>query len=132
MKRKFQELRNIDIMIAILYEKHPYLKDTKFAHTYRSFIESNFVPTFKNYNKELLDVNIDNAAVDPKTKTLLLSDDKKSYKYTKEGAKQLAKDQNAIIEKYDVQEIEIVPYICKDIPVEITLELREHLKGLMI
>src|SRR3990167_5815263 len=114
----FKKLKEIDSVVANLYTKIPTLQEGKFGYGYKRFYEKNLAPTQKEYIQELQDARIDNALVDEKTKALLKDPDPRSrgFQYTKEGLKALVKAERELDQKYDEKEIEIEPYIIKDLP----------------
>ena len=135
MKKTFSELKEIDEVVGALYTKNPKLGDGKFGYAYNKFYEKNVKPINEEIQDKMMDFKIDNAMTDPVTKELLYekADERgnKAYKYTKEGMKNLIKDQRKFLKEIQAKSVEIKPYITKDVP-EMTEEQKEALKGCVI
>lgn len=130
MVKTFKELQEVDILVGALYEKNPGLKDSKFGYSYKRFVEKNYVTHLREFQHEINDVRIDNAMEDPKTKEVLRDPtDNRGFKYTKEGLKKVIEQENEIIARWDVKEIEVEPYNC---PVESLPTLTEGQVELLI
>lgn len=133
MKKTFNELNEIDLVIGELYSKNPTLRDTKFGYAYKRFAENNYIPLYKEMIEAKNNARIDNALEDEKTKEILLDPaSQRGFKYSKEGLKSVIKAEKQIQELFDVKEIEIKPFISSFIPEEITDEQKELLTGILI
>ncbi len=133
MKKTYKELQEVDIMVGQLYSDHPELKDSKFGYAYKRFADKNFYAQLKKLNQELLDARIDHALEDPDTKAILKDPtDARGFKYSKEGLKKIIQAEIKISDKWENKEIDIEPYICQDIPEQISDELIGKLEGLLI
>lgn len=131
--KTFKELSEIDLMMGELYTKTPTLKDTKFGYGYKRFAEKNYYPKQKEYSEAVLDLRIENALVDEKTKAIIYRDNGQSFEYSKEGLKNLQTQTRKLENEWDVKEIEIEPYFIKE---ENLPKLNEYqtelLKGVLI
>lgn len=133
MKKTFKDLQEIDQLMSALYKENPLIEKLKFGYAYKRFIQINFIPVFKEFQTEMADVQIEHALTDEKTKEILMDpNNSRGFKYSKEEFKQLIKDEQAIINKFEPKEIEIKPFICSDIPEGLSEELKDKLIGLII
>lgn len=132
MKKTFQELSEVDSMVAGLYKNDPKLIDTKFGYAYKMFYKNNFDLLRKKFLEEIHFARIDNALEDEHTHALLTDDrDVRGYKYSKEGLKAVMKAEERIIETYDKKEVTIQPFTSSFLP-ELTESQVEMLSGLLI
>ena|ERR1035437_7192923 len=133
MKKTFEDLLEIDGVVAQLYTKEPTLKESKFGYAYNRFHAKNYAPTVKEFQEALTYARIDNALEDEKTKALL-TDEKntRGYQFSKEGLKNCIKAENKIIEEFYKKEIEIIPFFSPFIPEGITETQIETLKGCVL
>ena len=132
MKKTFEELGKIDVVVGELYQKDGHLKDSKFGYAYKRFSEKNYLPKIKELQQELNDARIDNALEDPITHAVWTdSTNLRGYKYSKEGLKAVMKKENELLNEWNKKEFEIDPYISEYVP-ELTEEQRELLKGVLI
>lgn len=129
MQKTFKELREVDQVVAVLYQKDDSLRHTKFGYAYKKFYEKNYYPTLKEMNSEIEDIKIDLALEDPNTHEILKSSGE--FRYSKENLKKLNKSVEAIIEKYENKVIEFEPYVSPYKP-EMTEAQEEVLKGVII
>lgn len=134
VKKTFKQLRDADFLVGLLYKDNPELEKGKFGYAWKRFINKNYMKHLKEFQNELLDVRIDNALEDEKTKALLTdATNPRGYKYSKEGLKAVIKKENEITDKWEDKEIEVEPYI---LPIESLPELnedeREELTGILI
>ena len=133
MKKTFKELQEIDLIVGGIYHRKPELRNTKFGYAYKRFVKKNYQPLVDEYQLELQDVRIENAMVDEKTKEILIDRlNPRGYKYSKEGLKQVIKDENQISNKFDLKETEIEPFLSSYIPEDLTEEETEILTGIVI
>jgi len=131
--KTFKELREFDAVVSSLFEANPDLKNTKFFHAVKKFNEKNYIPLLKEYRSEIENVQIDNALVDEKTKALSINTESvRGFNYSKEGLKQVIKEEQRVINEFDKKEIEIEPYICKELPEGLTEDQIEVLTGILI
>lgn len=130
MKKTFQELNEVDNIVAKLYKTNPTLKDSKFGYAYKRFYEKNYQPILKKLQEELTDLAVEHALEDKETKALL-KDDKGNYEYSKEGKIKLMKAERELLEETNSKEIEIEPYISPMTP-ELTEYEFEILNGLVV
>jgi len=130
MKKTFKELKEADQLIAELYAKNPNLKNTKFGYAWKRFTDKNYTPLIAELNDKIVDSRVEHALTDSTTKELLYTGDS-NYKYDKEGMKSLIDANRKTLKEYDLKEVEITPFIVKDLP-ELTEEETEVLKGLII
>lgn len=133
MKKTFEQLIEIDTMVADLYEKTPELKETKFFYAYDKFYKNNILPTRTEYYEKLQEIRLDNALED-KTTGKVLTDERspRGFSYSKEGLKACIKSEKALYEQYMPTEIEIKPFISSYYPPEISEQLAEELSGLVL
>ena len=116
MKKTFKELQEIDLIVGGIYHRKPELRNTKFGYAYKRFVKKNYQPL-----------------VDEKTKEILIDRlNPRGYKYSKEGLKQVIKDENQISNKFDLKETEIEPFLSSYIPEDLTEEETEILTGIVI
>lgn len=133
MKKTFKELQTIDGVVGGMYKKNPELRDTKFAYAYKRFYEKNYSPTLKEFTEQVNDSYINNALVDEKTQALLTDqENSRGFKYSKDGLKQVMRDENRISEEFNSKEIEITPFISVYIPENLTEEEKEVLTGIVL
>ncbi len=133
MKKTLQEIKDINQLVGRLYQENESLKKSKFSYAWDKFIKKNYNPTVTEMNEKVADLRIDFALTDPKTKELLYSDDKGSFKYTLEGMKGLNEAYRDLMKEFEGREIEIIPFILKpeDVPA-LSEEEKEELTGLII
>lgn len=133
IKKTYKELREIDNIVGKAYQKNEVLEKSKFGYAYKRFSEKNFIPTVKKHNEQLADVRIDNALEDEKTKEILLDErpNSRGFKYNKEGLKKVMVAEKKLDEEFNVKEIEIEPFICKDVPNDFSEEEIKMMKGLV-
>jgi hypothetical protein len=133
MTKTFKDLQEIDSLVGSLYKKNPTLEHSKFGYAYKRFSDKNYLPMVKDFQEELGNVRIDNALEDEKTKEILIDRmNVRGYKYSKEGLKKVILEEKAIIEKFDLKGIEIVPFISKVVPEDLTEDQSEMLKGVVL
>lgn len=133
-KKTFEELQEVDSLVADLYTKNPALKAGKFAYAYTKFAKKNLYPRFEEYNEALTDAWIDFAMVDEKTKAILTDPNPRGFKYDKDGLKNVILAERRIRKEWMVKEFEVEPYFCnpENIPAELVDETKEALTGLVI
>lgn len=131
MKKTFLQIKEADQLVAQLYSKNESLEKGKFGYAWKKIIEKNYNPVIKELSEKIEDNRVDNALVNETTKELLIGEDK-NYKYSKDGMKTLITINRKLIKDFDEKEIEVIPYYCKDIPLNLTEEETEILKGLII
>jgi len=129
LKKTFLEIKEADQVVANLFAKFPNLEKGKFGYSWKRFLDKNYTPTLKEFSQKIEDVRLENCLTDPTTKEILY-DSKNSYKFSKEGRKNLMIVERELIKEYDSKEIEIIPYLASDVP-ELTEEEKEVLKGLI-
>lgn len=133
MKKTFDELLDIDIIVGELYKNDENLKKSKFGYAYKRFFVKNIEPTKKEYNEEVTNIRIDNALEDEKTKELKNDPTNiRGFKYSKEGLKKCVQQENELLKTYLLKEIEVQPYISSLIPEGLTEEARTLLTGVLI
>ena len=132
MKKTFEELKEVDVMVAQLYKKDETLKNGKFGYGWSKFYKKNINPTQEELVDKITDNQVENALTDDKTKELLKGTDN-NYKYSKEGMKALLEANRKLMKEFDEKEIEVIPYFIKseNLP-ELTEEQKEELKNLII
>lgn len=132
MKKTFRELREIDTLVGELYKKQPGLKDTKFGYAYKRFSEKWYKPLVTEYYEEMALTRVEHALEDEKTKEILTDRlNERGFKYSKEGLKNVIKAENKLLEKFNLKEVEVEPYISSYVP-ELTDEAIEMLDGILI
>jgi hypothetical protein len=132
MKRTFKQLKDIDNLVGSLYTKDDKLQDTKFGYAYKRFTDKNVTEIYKKFQRTLLDVRIDNALEDEKTKEVLIDNmNVRGFKYSKVGLKKVVEDEDRVTKEFEAQEIDVEPYISSYIP-ELTEEEVDLLDGLLI
>lgn len=133
IKKTFKELRELDQMVGLLYQKTPSLKETKFGYAYKRFYDKNYEKPLQEFQQEIADARIDNALTDDKTKELLKDQmDMRGFKYSKEGLKAVAREENKIVEKWNDKEIECMPFISSYKPEDLSEGQLEMLAGLLL
>lgn len=133
MKRTLKELRAIDTEVAKLYREFPHIEKGKFGWAYKRYCEKNLSPLIEELGKKYQDAAIENALEDEKTKEIIRDPmNPRGYKFSKEGEKKCVEVERKLLAEYNAKEIEVEPYIATSIPVELTEELKESLKGLVI
>ena len=132
--RTFKELMTIDSMIASLYREDKELEKTKFGYAYKRFADKNLKLVFKEYQDELGIIRIDNALEDEKTKEVLIDDRPhgRGFKYSKEGLKNLIKEEYSLLETYEEKIIEVQPYVSTYEPKNLPEDISIAFKGLLI
>lgn len=133
MKITFKQLKEIDQIYGKIM-KNKETQKSKLAYAFKRFSDKNSLKYFKEYNTLSEDIKIDNALTDEKTQAILYKPDGISYQYSREGLKTMLKSINELSDKWDKKEIEVEPFICKEIPssIEFTEDEIETLKGLII
>ncbi len=132
MTKTFKELQDVDSLIADIYKKNPKLKDSKFGYAYKRFSDKVYSPVVRDFQDELGFARVDNALEDPTTKEVLIDRmNVRGYKYSKAGLKKCMEDEKKIIETWDIKEIEIKPFLVKDVPTELSEDDVELLKGII-
>lgn len=131
-KVTFKQLREFKEVVDSMFRKEGF-ENTKLGYAIKKFIQREVAPIVKKYNAELDDIQIEHALVDEKTKAVLLNESGKGrpFQYDKEGTKAVNKAENALVEKWDKEEFEVEPYLCKE-PVIVTESEMEVLKGLVL
>ncbi len=132
MLKKFKELQEIDEIVGGLYKKNPALPNGRFGYWYNKFYKKNVTPILTEIGEKIADIRLDNAMVDEKTKEILYSEDKQSYKITKDGMKKVNEQTRALHKEYEEKEVDVTPMISSEVPVELQEEDKELLKGLLI
>ena len=98
---------------------------TKLSYAIEKVIKMN-KSAIDYYNEALEDVRIDNAAVDEKG--VLLTDEKGSYRFTKDGIKKF----NADIKALKAKEYEFHAHIISELPADLDESLIKALAGFVI
>lgn len=133
MIKTFKELQEIDNVVGELYKTNPDLKQSKFGYAYKRYSAKNYEPIVKEFRDELELIRLENAMEDEKTKEVLIDRmNSRGYKYSKEGLKNAMKQEADLMEKFNLKEIEIIPYITTSIPEELNDEVKEMLTGIVI
>ncbi len=132
MTKTFKELQEVDSMIGELYKKNPKLKDTKFGYAYKRFSDKNYAPVVRDFQDELAFCRVDNALEDPSTKEVLIDRmNQRGYKYSKAGLKACMEAEKKIVEYWDGRDIEITPFLTKDVPTDLNDDQIELLQGVV-
>lgn len=135
--RTFSQLQEVDVVVGQIYAKNPELKNgTKFSYAYDQFHKKNYAPILKEFQDAIAYIRIDNALEEPTTKAIFTEEitpqNGRGFKYSKEGLKKCMKEEVECIEKFNVKEVEIIPYISTTIPDGLTKQQTEVLSGLII
>ena len=116
-----------------MYRANPTLTNTKFGYAYKKFVEKNITPTIKEINEKMEDERLDKAMVDEKTKEILYNDStNRSYKYDKQGLKGLLEFSRKLTKEYEEKDIEVIPYISKEVPDELDQNKIDLLIGILL
>lgn len=129
--KTFLELRSIDFQMNSLYMKNPKMENTKLAYAWKRFLEKNLTTIYKEFERKLQNIKLENALEDPKTKELL-KDATGQYKYDKVGERNRIEQENALLDEYSDKPIEIEPYYATSVPEDLSEYYWELLKGLII
>lgn len=134
MKKTFKELRELDAMVASVYEDYPDLKKGKFGYAYKRYAEKSFFPIYKEYVQALLDIRVEHALVDEKTKALLTADTSRGYLYSKDGMKAVMAAERELNISWETKEFEVFPHILNpnDVPADLTDGQKADLAGIVI
>ena len=132
MKKTFEELKEIDILHGKLRQIEGF-DNTKFGYCFKKFSDKNIVKAFKEFNEILEDVRIDNALTDKKTAAILYKPNGQ-FEFGKEGLKNVLKKSKELENKWNSKLIEVIPFICKEIPdtVELLDEEKDLIDGVII
>lgn len=120
MTKTFSELKEIDALHGKLLRIEGF-DNTKLAYAFKRFSEKNIVPTFSDFNEELQFMRIDNALTDKITNALLYQPGSNDFQYSPEALKNVLRQSKEITKKWENKDIEIVPYICSEIPPTVQL-----------
>lgn len=133
MKKTFKELQEVDVMVGGLYQKKPELRSTKFGYAYKRFADKNYVPLLNDFNDALETVRVEHALEDSITKEILSDNtNKRGYKYSKAGMIAVLTAEKKLVEKWEVKEVEITPYLSSMVPEGLEEEQLALLKGLVL
>jgi hypothetical protein len=137
MKKTYQELIEIDGIIARLYAEDLNIRKGKFGYAYTKFHTKNIAPVQKEMREKLEDLQVDNALTDEKTGELLYGEpapnqQKGDFKFNKEGMKKLTFETRALIKEFQEKEIEIEPFFSSVIPAGLSVEDIDALRGCVI
>ena len=132
MKKTFKKLLEIDNLVGQMYLDDPSLKKSKFGYAYKRFFQKNLQKLNEEYQAELMDVRINNALVDERTQEILAGNARGGFRFTKEGLRQVLKDEKRITEEWEKKEIEVEPFISSFVPENLTEEQKEELTELLI
>lgn len=132
MNKTFKELREIDAMIAELYKKDDKLRNTKFGYAYKRFSEENYDPSVKEFNEKRKDIWLDNALENETTKEVMVDlSNPRGFKFSREGMKRVVEAERKHEDKFNENEIKIMPYYSSYIP-ELEDWQKEMLAGIVI
>lgn len=133
IKKTMSEIFEANAVVAALYAKDDTLKQTKFGYAWDMFVKKNISPAQEILNEKLAVIRVDNALTSETTKEVFLDrENNRGFKYSKEGLKQCMAEENKCVKEWYAKEVEIKPYICKDVPKILTEEQKETLKGLIL
>lgn len=107
-KVKFSEMKKLANTFQAIAVYNPEVYDTKFGRSYLKFEEDNIANVFKEYNKEVKGIEIDNALEDKNTGAILFEDPQRTkYQYSKDGLKNKIKQEEALYEEWKDKEYEV-------------------------
>lgn len=133
MKKLFKDLQEIDNLVGQFYQQHPEYRQSKFGYAYKRYSEKTYAPIVSEFRDELQAIRIENALEDKSTGEILTdASNNRGYKYSKEGLLGVIKAENVLMEKYNLKEVEIIPFVTKECPEELSDELKEMLKGVIL
>lgn len=135
MKKTFEQLKEVDVLVGGLYQKNPTLRASKFGYAYKRFTDKNYSPLLDKFNEELENIRVEYALEHPDTKEILLDPspaNRRGYKYSKEGMVGLLNAERKLVEKWQAKEVEIEPYLSPMVPEGLEDEQKELLKGLVL
>lgn len=134
MKKTFNDLTKLDIIVAKLLKDNPSLFDTKFGITYKKHLDKNLSVIMGKRNDGLNDIYLENALTDTVTGAVLF--DKESdtgFKHSKEGFKQIKEASREFTLKFDNTEYEVEPIACKELPEGFDVSpIKEIVEGLFV
>lgn len=135
IKKTYQDLFDLDQIVARMYEKNPKLKDTtKFGYGYTRFYEKNLRDVFSDYYVALEDLRIDNALEDKETKAVIRDrNDPRGFKYTKDGLRKTIAAERLLVKEWNLKEFEVEPYFItpENLPKDLTDEQKEAFLGVL-
>ena len=75
-------------MVSQIKKEFPELERTKFGYAYSKFYKKNVKPSVDRIKDALLDIRVENAMIDTKTKELIIDkSNDRGFKFDKEGTK---------------------------------------------
>lgn len=125
LEKTYKEVFELEQAAAFYIQKNEEVKN-KMTESIRLFFKQ-VQKIREKYNDELSMLRIDNAAVDEKTKVLLM-DEKGNYKFTKEGAKALIEGNKQLLET----KVTVHTRICNEVPSDLADEQKEIFAGVLI
>lgn len=132
--KTYKQLSDLDTTIFLLYQEKPELKNTKFGWGYKRFYEKNLKKIFDDYNAILIDIRIDNALIDERTKAIKTTkENDRGFLYSPDGFKNVIKAEKKLWEDWKDKEFEVEPYIiAADSLPELIEEQIELMKDILI
>lgn len=133
LKKTIREIQEVDQIMAQLYAKDATLQQAKIGYAYKRFVEKNYQPTITKLQEKLADARVDFALTDKNTGEVLVDKETaRGFKYDKDGFKKIMESERKISNDWMAEEIIVQPFICKDIPKQLSEDDKEKLKGLII
>jgi len=127
MKITFKKVNELLQLTGNYIARNP---NTKLTYAMKKVYKDSLAKPLDTFKEAVEDLRIDNCLTDEKTGAIL-KDDKGQYQYTKEGTKAFKVAAKALQEKWDEKEIEVTPFIVKEIP-ELSQEEIEAFTGIFI
>jgi len=134
-KKQYEEIKiTFEKMLEISNEFRKFLvsdKETKFTYGINKFYNLNMKKVFDEYNEELAEIRINKALIDETTKAIIYDEtNPRGFSYDKVGLLAVIKEEKALVNKWNIKEFTVTPYICSDVP-KLTQLQEELFKGLV-
>jgi len=127
MKITFKKASELRLLSEKYIARHP---DTKLAYAMKKVFKDSINEHEDTLKEQIEDLRIDNCLTDEKTGAIL-RDEKGKLQLTKEGEKSFNRQANELVKKFGEGEIEVTPFIVKEIP-ELSQEEIEAFTGIFI
>jgi len=128
MKKTFEEIIAF-VEQANIYNESIKDKQTKLSHAIKK-VNGKVKEHFEQYNEEIGDIRIDNAAAD--SDGVLITTEKGAFRFTKDGLKAKNKADKKLAAEWDKKSFEVEAYIATDIPLDLSEDMRTAFSGFVI
>lgn len=128
--KTISQIREAETILNREFKKKPELQQGKLAYAWKKFVDKNYTPFLEEVKEKLEDLRIEHCLTDKAG--AILKDENGGYKFSKEGLRAFNKESSEVLRNFENKEIEVIPFVVKDNPLELIEEELELLKGIVL